>query len=91
MARQHIAWAALSALIVGVPYGAASLVFTEQHEERLLDVADLIIQQLDAVEAPFTDLEPDEDDDGLDEASLQPAVLCPDVNRPIRRMTGGRT
>ena len=87
----HLAWALTFALLIGAPYGAAELLLTAQHEARLLDAADRIIAELDAAEAPFADLEPEEDDDALVEVSAQPLTLCPDVARPIRRTTGGRT
>ena len=90
MTRPHLAWAATAALLIGAPYGAAELFLAAQHEARLLDAADSIIAALDEAEAPFADMEPEEDEDDMAEASLQPTVLCPDV-RPLRRLRGGRT
>jgi hypothetical protein len=91
MTRPLLAWAATAALVVGAPYGAAQVFLAVQHEARLLDEADRIIAELNAAEAAIEDLEPEEDDDDLAEVSMQPLTLCPDVNRPIRRMSGGRT
>ncbi|MBP0493057.1 hypothetical protein [Roseomonas indoligenes] len=87
----HLTWALSLALLVGAPYRAAELFLTARHEARLLDTADRIIAELDALDAPFADLEPEEEDDALVEVSVQPLTLCPDVARPIRRTTGGRT
>ncbi|WP_424138195.1 hypothetical protein [Roseomonas chloroacetimidivorans] len=91
MTRGVLAWAATAALILGVPPAAAMIFVAVQSETHLLDEADRLIAQLDAAEAAIEDLEPEEDDDDLAEVSLQPLTLCPDVNRPIRRMRGGRT
>jgi hypothetical protein len=90
MTRPHLAWALTLALLIGAPYGAAEPFLAAQHEARLLDAADSIIAALDEAEAPFADMEPEEDEDNLVEASLKPTVLCPDV-RPFRQIRGGRT
>lgn len=56
-----------------------------RRRQRIEALIERLIDRLDTMDAPFADLEPEEDDDATDEASQQPPSLSP-CTKPVRRL-----
>jgi hypothetical protein len=52
------------------------------YRARVEALVQRLIDRLDEMDAATTDMEMEEDDDSLEEASGQPLTLCPDWKRP---------
>jgi hypothetical protein len=54
------------------------------YRERVEALVQRLIDHLDEMDASTADMEPEDDDDSLDEASEQPLTLSPDLV-PVKR------
>jgi hypothetical protein len=54
------------------------------YRARVEALVQRLIDRLDDMDAATADMEPEDEDDGLEEASGQPLTLCPDWMRPKR-------